>query len=83
MSLSGVENTSLKPGQSAGFGPLSLLDLVVSRFQTLKSHPKPRFFSSLLGHRSGGLIELVGPGVDDGIFVEVVHGSHEALARER
>jgi hypothetical protein len=28
---------------------------------------------------SGGLIEFVGPCVNDGILVEVVHGSHDAV----
>jgi hypothetical protein len=28
---------------------------------------------------SGSLIEFVAPGVNDGILVEVVHGSHDAI----
>ena len=28
---------------------------------------------------SRGLFKLVGPGVDDGVLVEVIHGSHDAV----
>src|ERR1700730_16013234 len=28
---------------------------------------------------SGGLIELIGPSVDDGIAIEFIHGGHDAV----
>ena len=28
---------------------------------------------------SGGLVELVGPSVDDGVSVELVHGGHDTV----
>jgi hypothetical protein len=34
---------------------------------------------SLVRIISGGLVELVGPGMNDGIVVEVVYGGYEAL----
>ena len=39
--------------------------------------PRPAF--SKLEIISGRLVELIGPGVNDGLLIEIVHGSHDPI----
>ena len=41
------------------------------------THPRPAFskFEIILGR----LVELIGPGVNDGLLIEIVHGSHDPI----
>ena len=40
---------------------------------------KALFDDAVASIAQSGLVELVGPGVNDGIAVEIIHGGHEAI----